>query len=127
MERAIEAYAARFHEERPAKPGRCQRCGHRGPLHWHGHYVRRLITRTKIHALPIRRLFCTLCRRTFALLPPFVVKFCHYAKEVIDTALAWLKSRTYHSVAESIANGLVEQEHRGLATLTLYFWQRRFA
>lgn len=126
MERDIEAYAARFHEERPAKPNRCRRCGCGGPLHWHGRYVRRLITLTKIHALPIRRLFCTLCRRTFALLPPFVVKFHHYAKEVIDTALAWLKSRTYHSVAESIDNGLVETERRGLATLTLYFWRRRF-
>lgn len=89
--------------------------------------MRRLITLNKIHTLPVRRLFCTLCRRTFALLPPFVVKFYHYAKEVIYTALARLKSHTYHAVAEAIANGLPEQKDRGLAPLTLYFWRRHFA
>lgn len=127
MEREIEDYVARFRKGRLPKPCRCQRCRGCGPLHWHGHYVRRVITLSKAHSLPVRRLFCTLCRHTFALLPAFVVKFCHYAKEVIDTALAWLKSRTYQSVAESIANGLDEQKDRALSTLTLYFWRRRFA
>ena len=89
--------------------------------------MRRLITLTKIYSLPICRLFCTLCRHTFVLLPPFIIKFYHYAKEVIYAALAQLKSRTYHAVAEAIANGLAEQKDRGLSTLTLYFWRRKFA
>ena len=96
-------------------------------MHWHGHYARRLITLTKIHSLPIHRLFCTLCRHTFALIPPFVVKSYHYAKEIISTTLVRLKSHTYHTVSEFIANGLAEQKDRGLAPLTLYFWRRKFA
>lgn len=82
---------------------------------------------TKIYTLPIQRLLCTLCHHTFAWLPSFILKFHRYAQEVIHTALAWLKSRTFSAVAEAIANRFPEPKEPALAPLTLYFWRRKFA
>jgi hypothetical protein len=88
--------------------------------------VRRLIALAKTYSVPVRRLFCTLCHHTFALLPPFISKFHRYAKEVIGTALHWLKTRTYEAVADLLSNGYLAREDRDLAPLTLYFWRRKF-
>jgi len=69
---------------------------------------------------------CTLCRHTFALLPPFILKFHRYAKEVIGTALHWLMTHTYDAVADLLSNGSLSRENHVLAPLTLYFWRRKF-
>jgi hypothetical protein len=122
----IADYIARVNAGRLPKPDACRLCHHAGHLRWHGRYQRTLITMTKIYALPIKRLLCTLCHHTFAWLPSFIVKFHRYAKTVIRTALTWLKSRTFHSVAEAIANNMVEPKEPALAPLTLYFWRRKF-
>jgi hypothetical protein len=95
-------------------------------LRWHGIYTRRLIAIAKTYSVPIRRLYCTLCRHTFALLPPFVLKFHRYAKEIIQSALHWLKTRTYEAVADLLSNGCLAREDQDLAPLSLYFWQRKF-
>lgn len=85
--------------------------------------MRTLITLAQTHSLPIKRLLCAFCRRTFALLPIFVQKFHRYAKELIRRALRLLKSRTY----EAVADWFVEEGPRYVAVLTLYFWRRKFA
>lgn len=85
--------------------------------------MRTLITLAQTYSLPIKRLLCAFCRRTFALLPVFVQKFHRYAKELIRRALRLLKSRTY----EAVADWFVEEGPRYVAVLTLYFWRRKFA
>ena len=85
-----------------------------------------MIAFTKTYSVPIERIFCSLCRHTFAFLPLFIVKFHRYAKEVIRTAVAWLKIHTFEAVAERLDNLRSERDGR-LATLTLYLWRRKFA
>jgi hypothetical protein len=126
VDEKIASYLSRLQGGRRPKPAACQLCQGIGHLRRHGHYERTLITMTKIYTLPIQRLLCTLCRHTFAWLPDFIVKFHRYAKEVIRTALAWLKSHTFHAVAEAIANRFPEPKEPALSPLTLFYWRRKF-
>jgi hypothetical protein len=68
-------------------------------------------------------LFCALCRHTFAFLPDFILKFHRYARGVITNAVRQLKRRTY----DAVASWLMEKINRNVATLTLYFWRKKFA
>jgi hypothetical protein len=126
IEIEIENYRLQFQEQHLAKPACCQVCKRPCRLRWHGSYSRTLITAGKTYTLLIRRLFCILCGHMFGLLPDFVMKFHRYAKEVIQTALHWLKTCTYEAVAELLANHYLAQEKQDIATLTLYFWRRKF-
>lgn len=126
IQQKVEAYLARFRERRISKPSSCQVCGRSSCLQWHGSYERSLIALARTYGLPIKRLLCVSCRHTFALLPSFVVKFHRYAKEVIRSALAWLKTRTYEAVAENIAARREGPNEPNIATLTLYYWRCKF-
>ena len=88
--------------------------------------MRRLVGPTKTYSVPIRRLLCTLCRHTFALLPSFIAKFHRYAKEVIQTALDWLKSHTYEATVDFLVNRLMGGREQNLATVTLHLWRCKF-
>ena len=127
MSVGIERYIEKARTGGLAKPNRCAICARAGSLSWHGTYQRSLITLTQKWTIPIKRLYCRLCDHTFALLPAFVVKFHRYAKEVIRTALRWLRSRTREAVAEMIANSFPKPMKPEIATLTLYLWRRKFA
>lgn len=124
VERKAKDYCARVEENRIPKPECCQVCGRAGRLRWRGSYARSLITLAKTHPLPIKRVFCCLCGHTFGLLPDFVLKFYHYARETILYAVRMLRSHTFEAVAGKF---IMERKNRCLATLTLYFWRRKFA
>lgn len=123
IEQRIVAYRSRVEQQQVPKPRVCRICGCVGRLRWHGLYRRTLITLAKTYILPIKRLFCALCRHTFALLPDFALKFHRYAVETIRFALKQLGWCTYEQVAEMF----VGQDDRCLAPLTLHFWRRKFA
>jgi hypothetical protein len=126
MESQVQDYLKRLQDKRLPKPVHCHRCGQPGHMRWHGSYVRSLIALATTYSIPVRRLFCTLCRHTFALLPSFLIKFHRYAKEVIVTALHWLRTRTKEAVVEIMANHLMAGPERNLATVTLHLWRRKF-
>lgn len=126
IDEKADAYCRCFHAKQLAKPDCCEVCRCAGRLRWHGSYTRTLIATSRSYILPIKRLLCVLCGHTFALLPDFVEKFHRYAKEVINSALRWLKSQTYEAVAEVIANSFPEPQSRNIAPLTLYLWRRKF-
>lgn len=121
LNQQIKQYQKAFEEDRLPKPDRCQLCGGAGPLHWHAIYKRSLICFHEMVFLPIRRVLCSACRKTFASLPDFVLKFHRYAKAVIHFALRRLTRRSYNAVADL----LMDRCHRDVATLTLYLWRRR--
>lgn len=123
IEQRVNAYLEQVREGRLAKADHCQRCGKPGHLRWHGSYLRSLIALGKKYFLPIKRLYCTLCEQTFALLPPFVAKWHRYAVEVIDFAINALKSTTFGRVAEQ----LMEEYQHYVAIETLYLWRIKFA
>mgnify|MGYP001586089315 FL=1 len=123
IEQKAKDYCACVEEKRIPKPECCQVCGRTGRLRWRGSYVRSLITMARTYTLPIKRVFCCFCGHTAGLLPDFVVKFYHYARETIIYAVRMLKSHTFEAVAGKF---IVERKNRCLATLTLYFWRRKF-
>ena len=122
IHRQVASYLVQIQKGRLKKSDACRRCGQPGHLRWHGHYTRSLIVWAKTYLLPIKRLYCTLCRRTFGLLPVFIAKFHRYAQDVISSALKNLKRCTY----EHVAGALAQRCQRYVATLTLYFWRRKF-
>lgn len=123
MEASIADYLRRYRTGKVAKPRQCQVCGLACSLRWHGKYHRSLMTLSRTYGLDIKRLYCGLCRHTFALLPSFVVKFHRYARHTIDVAMRRLRSHTY----EAVADWLMERGGLYVAPLTLYFWRRKFA
>ena len=117
------AYRRLVAENKIPKPPFCKICGCAGRLRWHGRYERTLITIAKTYILPVNRLFCVLCRRTFVLLPDFVQKFHHYAVETIRFAVKKLKACTY----EQVSGMFMGQDDHRISPLTLYFWRRKFS
>ena len=124
IEQKVRDYVTRVEEKRIPKPECCQVCGRAGCLRLRGSYVRSLITMARIYTLSIKRVFCRFCGHTFGLLPNFVVKFYHYARETILYAVRLLKSHTFETVAGKF---IVERKNRCLAILTVYSWRRIFA
>lgn len=128
VEQAIEQkakdYCACVEENRIPKPECCQICRRAGRLRWRGSYVRSLITMARTYTLPVKRVFCCYCGHTFGLLPDFVMKFYHYARETVLYAVRMLRSHTFEAVAGKF---IIERRNRCLATLTLYFWRRKFS
>ena len=122
LDQEIQAYREAFKEKRLPKPSRCEVCGGAGPLHWHAVYERSLICFHETVSLPIRRVLCSVCHKTFASLPDFVVKFHHYAKAVIYFAVRRLNRLSFNAVADI----LMDLCGRAVATFTLYLWRRRF-
>ena len=120
---SVDHYLKKVREGKLAKPDRCAVCRNRCQLIWHGSYRRSVIALARTWIIPVKRLYCHLCRRTFALLPSFVVKFHRYARETITFALRALRSRTF----EAVADLFMERGQREVAPLTFYFWRRKFA
>lgn len=123
LQRQVESYVRRFEGNHIPKPVFCGVCRRGKRLRWHGFYHRSLIGPAQTFILPIRRIFCVVCRHTFSLLPAFAVKFHRYAKEILRFALEKLKSESY----EKAADRLMEKMERYVAAMTPYFWRRKFA
>jgi hypothetical protein len=120
LQKELSDYLRRFHRKRPAKPARCRVCGGAGALRWHGTYRRTVRAYSQMWTLPIRRLLCLLCRHTFALLPPMLLKGRRYAKDLILTAVRWLKFFS----CERVADHLMWRYNIYVAPLTIYHWRR---
>ena len=123
MSAGIERYLEKVRAGGLEKPSRCAICASANSLSWHGTYLRNLITLTRTWIIPVKRLYCKCCDRTFALLPSFIVKFHRYARAAIKTALRALRSRTF----EAVADLFMEQGGFDVSPLTFYFWRRKFA
>ncbi|MBK8576306.1 MAG: hypothetical protein IPN90_11740 [Elusimicrobia bacterium] len=122
LDQQIKRYQKAFQEDRLSKPVRCRSCGREGTLHWHAVYRRSLITFNDPVVIPVRRVLCSVCRKTFTILPEFVLKFHRYAKAVVDLALQKRNSLSYDAVADF----LMDRCHRCVAVFTLHLWRRRF-
>jgi len=122
LQQQVAAYRKAFAKRKLIKPSHCQICARAGTIQWHAVYWRTLITFQEILTIPVRRVSCTACHHTFALLPPFVAKFHRYARPLIRSAVHRLEHLSYNAVAD----WFMERCQRSIATLTLYLWRRRF-
>ena len=118
----IKKYLHCFKDKKLKKPDLCEVCGKKSNLIWHAKYTRKAITLSGIYCLPIKRLFCPICKHTFSLLPDFICKFHRYAKDVITFALKKLKKFSYYKVADM----LMDTAAICVEVLTLYNWKKKF-
>jgi hypothetical protein len=92
-------------------------------LSWHANYTRGLITLSGRYDISIKRLFCPLCKHTFALIPEFIEKFHRYAKDVITFVLERIKKFISY---KNIADKLMDKCGLNIDILTLYKWKKKF-
>lgn len=85
----VQRYAEEFAELLFPRPASCPQCGAPGKLVGHGSYPRAVTTPTDAVAIRVKRLLCTACRHTLALLPSFCLPFRHYQTATIQTVLTW--------------------------------------
>jgi transposase-like protein len=102
------------------KPEQCELCQQTQCLNWHGFYRRQVITLTGIEYIPIRRVLCKECGKTFAVLPGFILKRRRYGIDVIRFALEGAERTTCEKAAGKLAHtyGLI------IDTLTIWLWKK---
>jgi transposase-like protein len=90
-------------------------------LNWHGFYRRQVITLTGIEYIPIRRVLCKECGKTFAVLPGFILKRRRYGIDVIRFALEGAETTTCEKAAGKLAHtyGFL------IDTLTIWLWKKK--
>ena len=115
----INRYRKDYKEQK--KPGRCELCNCKKCLIWHSIYFRHVITLFGKYEVPIRRVKCKKCGRTFPLLPDFIIKYHRYGGDVILLALE--KKETH----EKIANHLYLKYNFGIAVLTIRSWKKKIS
>lgn len=73
--------------------------------------------------IPIKRVRCRECGRTFLILPAFILKYHHYGVDVIFLALEEVKKMTHEKVVSELARnyGLM------LDALTVWLWKKKIS
>lgn len=83
----VQRYAAEFADFVVPRPSLCPQCAAPGHLIGHGSYARTVTDTTHTQPIQVKRLLCTACRHTLALLPTFCLPFRHYRTAAIQTVL----------------------------------------
>ncbi len=92
----VQHYAEKFAELVWRRPSVCPQCAAPGQVVGHGSYGRTVTDPTQTVVIRVKRLLCTACRRTLALLPTFCLPFRHYQTATIQAVLA-LRVETHAS------------------------------
>jgi len=125
IELELNKYLADFRNNTLILPRVCEQCKMKGHTIWWGNYLRSLITFAKVFTdIPIKRVRCTACKRTFCSLPAFIEKFCHYGKDIIVYALKELKKSTFEQVAGKLFSGSIVAIE--IAVNTLSVWKKKY-
>ena len=121
IKKLIEKYLEDFSRGRLKKPEKCELCRQTQCLNWHGFYRRQVITLTGTEYIPIRRVLCKECGRTFAVLPGFILKRRRYGLDVIRFALEEAERTTCEKAAGKLTHtyGLI------IDVLTIWLWKKK--
>jgi uncharacterized protein DUF6431 len=84
----VQQYVAHFAGWVVPHPATCPHCAVADRLVGHGSYPRTVSAPARALAIRVRRLRCTACGRTVALLPAFCLPFRHYSTATMQTVLA---------------------------------------
>ena len=124
----INRYLEDFDNGKLEKPEHCCVCGKRCRLLWHATYIRTLITLFKKYdRLPIKRLYCPLCKHTFALIPAFIRKFCRYGIDVIASAIREFRKKLEGlEVLDRLSDMMVAVDTY-IELTTLYRWKKKYS
>jgi len=85
----VEAYLAGFPSLRVPEPERCPKCGCRKFHRW-GSYKRNVVEENKEHRIPVRRMRCAKCKKTFSFLPDFCISRAQYSSKFMLRLLTWV-------------------------------------
>lgn len=78
---SVKGYAARFDRVLASAPRECPRCG--GRLKGHGRRHRWVVSLEGVFRVPIQRMICKACRKTFSLLPRILYAFRSCARKLV--------------------------------------------
>lgn len=100
-------------------------CGHSGCLSTHGYYYRRLKFETSFISLRIRRVVCSVCKTTHAILPSTIVPYSqislHEQVAIIDL---FERSEDYNPIME--AHPFIDESNiRYVIKQYLHHWSQR--
>ena len=124
----INRYLEDFDNGKLKKPEHCSVCGKRCRLLWHATYIRKLITLFKKYdRFPIKRLYCPLCKHTFAFIPVFIKKFCHYGLDVIAIAIREFRKKIEGLKVLDRLAGLMVAVDTYIELTTLYRWKKKYS
>ena len=115
----IDQYCENYKKQK--KPKGCELCKSEGCLHWHSIYWRHVITFSGKRKVPIRRVKCKKCGRTFPVLPDFILKYHRYGADVILVAMEGQKEGKHD---EEIASDLYEY-NLAVGVLTVRSWRKK--
>jgi len=117
----VREYCDRVLAGRLEKPGRCELCGRKGRLNWHSTYRRKVIMLSGRYEVPVKRLYCKGCGRTFVHLPAFILKHRRYGADVIGLALEEKRRKSYEEVVSELSRryGLL------VDVLSVWLWKRK--
>ncbi len=90
---------------------KCPSCHSWGNMQKHGFYWRFAVTDTLTEKIPIRRLKCNCCKKTFSILPDFLIPYFQH---------------TLHTILDHIENKLNEKETSSLSHQLIRFYLVRF-
>jgi hypothetical protein len=139
----VQHYRRQFAQLVFPRPKTCPRCAADDHLIGHGSYSRHVCDHNQALAIRVKRLLCTACRHTVALLPSFCLPHRHYLAAVIQRVLdlrfqrkaSWATIRRHFAPAELPApstcrawvNAFARVAEHALATLLqqLATWQQQ--
>ncbi len=84
----VQTYSSEFPNLTFPSPKTCPNCTAADRLVEHGSYRRQVCDHKQVFSIRVKRLFCTICRRTVSLLPSFCLPYRHYLAWVIQTVLS---------------------------------------
>lgn len=121
IQNKINRYIRYYEKGRIPKPEHCPDCRRTGTIWWSG-YERQLRNLADIYDLPIKRVRCKHCGKTFAVLPEFIKKFCRYGKDVIKYVLTAVIKKTYEKISEE----LCLDNDLNISPLTIWSWKIKY-
>ena len=118
--KSIKGYLRNYQEVPPCFEENCPDCDHK--LYRHGKYSRSVITKKKITWIPIYRLLCPACGKTFSLLPDFLLPYQVHGGEILQQAwsLRFMKRKSFAKIKSIISHN----ETGGISIKTIKRWER---
>lgn len=120
MGRTVKGYLRLFGQHSPELRLACPHCG--GATHLHGRYWRSAVTNRKVHQIPIYRWRCSTCKRTFSVLPDFLIPYAQFVSLVREGVL---RRRARGQTTGEIAMRTCKAGAGGLSTRTVARWLAR--
>lgn len=121
IQKRINRYVNNYEKKRIKKPEICKGCKSRRIIWWSS-YSRNVINLADTYNLPIKRVRCNNCGKTFALLPEFIKKYCRYGIDVIKFVLKGLIQHTFEGMIERM---YAEYEIK-ISVVTLWLWKKKY-